>query len=62
MVVYHHRAGGQSQYSTLLDLDATSDRIQTALAHAKRNLSKPLSMAVLAKVALLSPRQFSRAF
>jgi transcriptional regulator GlxA family with amidase domain len=41
MVVYHRRAGGQSQYSTLLDLDATSDRIQTVLAYAKRNLSKP---------------------
>ncbi|MGO4211074.1 GlxA family transcriptional regulator [Terriglobus sp. 2YAB30_2] len=62
MVVYHRRAGGQSQHSTLLDLDATSDRMQTVLAYAKRNLAKPLSMTVLAKVAFLSPRQFSRAF
>jgi transcriptional regulator GlxA family with amidase domain len=30
LVVYHRRAGGQSQYSTLLDLDATSERAQTA--------------------------------
>ena len=62
MVVFHRRAGGQSQHSTLLDLDATSDRIQTVLAYAKRNLRKPLSMTSLAKVAFLSPRQFSRLF
>ena len=62
MVVYQRRVGGQSQHSTLLDLDATSDRIQTVLAYAKRNLAKPLSMEVLAKAAFLSPRQFSRAF
>ena len=62
MVVYHRRTGGQSQHSTLLDLDATSDRIQTVLAFAKRNLAKPLSMPALAKVAFLSPRQFNRAF
>jgi len=31
LVVYHRRAGGQSQYSTLLDLDATSDRVQAAV-------------------------------
>jgi transcriptional regulator GlxA family with amidase domain len=60
LVVYHRRAGGQSQFSTLLDLDAQSDRIQTALAYAKKNLSAPLSVGALAKAAYLSPRQFSR--
>ena len=39
LVVYHRRAGGQSQFSALLDLDATSDRVQTALAYAKEHLS-----------------------
>ena len=62
LVVYHRRAGGQSQFSTLLDLDAQSDRIQTALTYAKRNLSSPLSVVGLAKAAFLSPRQFSRVF
>lgn len=62
MVVYHRRAGGQSQHSTLLDLDATSDRIQTVLAYAKRNLAKRLSLTDLANRAFLSPRQFSRIF
>ncbi len=45
MVVYHRRAGGQSQHSTLLDLDAASDRIQTVLTYARRNLNKRLSTA-----------------
>jgi len=62
LVVYHRRAGGQSQFSTLLDLDATSDRVQTALTYAKERLSKPLSVRDLAKAAFLSPRQFSRLF
>ena len=36
MVVYRRRAGGQSQHSTLLGLDATSDRVQSALAYARK--------------------------
>jgi len=62
MVVYHRRAGGQSQYSALLELDAKSDRIQKSLAYARENLHKELSVEQLAEVAHLSPRQFSRAF
>lgn len=62
LVVYHRRAGGQSQYSTLLDLDAKSDRVQTALAYAKKHLSASLSVDDLANAAFLSPRQFSRLF
>ncbi|WP_158939716.1 GlxA family transcriptional regulator [Burkholderia sp. S171] len=62
MVVYHRRAGGQSQYSALLELDAKSDRVQTALAYAKANLTAKLSIEELADVAHLSPRQFSRVF
>jgi transcriptional regulator GlxA family with amidase domain len=62
LVVYHRRAGGQSQFSTLLDLDAESDRIRTALAYAKEHLSAPLSVQALARVAFLSLRQFSRLF
>ncbi len=62
LIVYHRRAGGQAQFSTLLDLDAKSDRIQTALDYAKRNLKSRLSVEDLADAARLSPRQFSRAF
>ncbi|MGJ7501427.1 GlxA family transcriptional regulator [Variovorax sp. ZT5P49] len=62
MVVYHRRAGGQSQYSALLELEPKSDRIQKALVHARANLHETLSVEELAEVAHLSPRQFSRAF
>jgi transcriptional regulator GlxA family with amidase domain len=62
LVVYHRRAGGQLQYSALLDLDAKSDRVQTALAYAKKNLKSDLSVEKLADVAAVSMRQFSRIF
>lgn len=62
LVVYHRRAGGQSQFSALLELEPKSDRIQQTLAHARANLRKPLSVEDLAEVAHLSPRQFSRTF
>jgi transcriptional regulator GlxA family with amidase domain len=62
LVVYHRRTGGQSQHSALLELGATSDRIQDALEYVKRNLAQPLSVAELAQAARLSPRQFSRVF
>jgi transcriptional regulator GlxA family with amidase domain len=62
MVMHHRRAGGQSQHSALLDLDAKADRIQTALAYAKRNLRMPLDIEDLARAACLSPRQFTRVF
>lgn len=62
LVVYHRRAGGQSQHSALLELDAKSDRIQSALAYARRNLRAALTVEELAAAAHLSPRQFSRAF
>ncbi|WP_426343726.1 GlxA family transcriptional regulator [Pseudoduganella sp. R-32] len=62
LVVYHRRAGGQSQHSVLLDLGAKSDRIQHVLEYARNNLESGLSVPELAGVAHLSPRQFSRAF
>ena len=62
LVVYHRRAGGQSQHSAMLELGATSDRIQRVLVYARSHLSSQLSVSELAAVAHLSPRQFSRAF
>lgn len=62
LVLHHRRAGGQSQHSALLDLDAKSDRVQDALTFVRRNLSAPLSVEDLAHAARLSPRQFSRVF
>jgi transcriptional regulator GlxA family with amidase domain len=62
LVIYHRRAGGQSQFSTLLDLEPKSDRIQKAIDYANGNLRNPLTVEELADVAGLSPRQFSRGF
>jgi transcriptional regulator GlxA family with amidase domain len=62
LVVYHRRGGGQTQFSTLLELSPKSDRIQAALTFARDNLHKPLTVPDLAEAAHLSPRQFSRAF
>jgi len=62
LVLYHRRAGGQSQFSTLLELEPNSDRIQSALTYAKSHLRSTLSVEELAAAANLSARQFSRAF
>jgi transcriptional regulator GlxA family with amidase domain len=62
LVVYHRRQGGQSQFSTMLDLDPESDRIRAALAFAREHLHERLSVERLAGIACLSPRQFGRAF
>jgi transcriptional regulator GlxA family with amidase domain len=61
MVVYHRRAGGQTQHSALLELEPKSDRVQSALSYAKQNLHRDLPVEKLAEAAHLSPRQFSRA-
>lgn len=62
LVLYHRRGGGQSQFSSLLELAPKSDRIQSALAYAREHLHTPLTVPQLAEAAHLSPRQFSRAF
>jgi transcriptional regulator GlxA family with amidase domain len=62
LVVYHRRPGGQSQYSLLLELNPSSDRIRSALSYAREHLHQPLTVTDLADVACLSERQFGRLF
>lgn len=62
LVVYHRRSGGQSQHSILLDMQPRTDRMHKVLAYMKDHLDEDLSVDVLARVAHLSARQFSRAF
>jgi transcriptional regulator GlxA family with amidase domain len=62
LVIHHRRAGGHSQFSAMLEFEPKSDRIQKAIEYATANLRNGLSVEELAKVANLSPRQFSRAF
>ena len=62
LVMDTQRAGGQAQISALLEMNAKTDRIQTALAFARRNLRSMLTVETMAQAAGLGPRQFSRAF
>ncbi|MFL6710590.1 MAG: GlxA family transcriptional regulator [Massilia sp.] len=62
LVMFHRRAGGQSQHSAMLALSPRSDRIQGALAFARANLTEALTVEQLAAAAKLSARQFSRSF
>jgi len=62
LVVYHRRSGGQSQFSTMLELEPRPGRIRDALAYARAHLGKRLSVEQLADVARISPRQFARQF
>lgn len=62
LVVYHRRSGGQSQFSTMLDLEPRPGRVRDALAYARAHLHERLSVEQLADVARISPRQFARQF
>ncbi|MDB5805519.1 MAG: AraC family transcriptional regulator [Betaproteobacteria bacterium] len=62
LVVYHRRPGGQSQFSSLLEMDPPSSRISQALVYAREHLHEELGVERLAEVACLSRRQFDRAF
>ena len=62
LVMHQRRAGGQTQHSEMLALSPRSDRIQSALEYARKNLSRALTVDDLADAVHLSPRQFSRLF
>jgi transcriptional regulator GlxA family with amidase domain len=62
MVVYHRRSGGQSQFSTMLELEPPSDRIKDALKFAREHLNEPLPVERMAEAARISARQFARLF
>lgn len=62
LVVYHRRSGGQSQFSTMLELEPRPGRIRDALAYARTHLDERLSVEQLADVANISARQFARQF
>jgi transcriptional regulator GlxA family with amidase domain len=62
MLVYHRRSGGQSQFSTLLELEPPSDRVRDALKFAREHLHEPLPVERMAGAARVSARQFARLF
>jgi transcriptional regulator GlxA family with amidase domain len=62
LVVYHRRPSGQSQFSTLLELDAGGGRFGPLLAWMRENLAERLTIDRLAERAGMSERNFARAF
>jgi transcriptional regulator GlxA family with amidase domain len=62
LVVYHRRPGGQSQFSSLLDLERPQGRFAPLLDHVRRHLAQRHSVDDLAAQACMSPRHFARAF
>jgi transcriptional regulator GlxA family with amidase domain len=62
LVLYHRRSGGQSQFSSLLELKAPSGRFGALLGWAREHLDAPLTVEDLAEQAGMSSRHFARAF
>ena len=62
LVLYHRRGGGQSQFSSLLELKAPSGRFGSLLTWAREHLDAPLTVEDLAEQAGMSSRHFTRAF
>ncbi|HKO72422.1 MAG TPA: GlxA family transcriptional regulator [Bradyrhizobium sp.] len=62
LVLYHRRSGGQSQFSSLLELKAPGGRFGALLSWARENLKAPLTVDDLAERAGMSSRHFARAF
>ena len=62
LVLYHRRSGGQSQFSSLVELKAPTGRFAPLLAWARENLAAPLTVQTLSERAGMSTRHFSRAF
>jgi transcriptional regulator GlxA family with amidase domain len=61
-VLYHRRSGGQSQFSSLLELKTPNGRFGALLSWARENLDARLTVEDLADRAGMSARHFARAF
>ena len=62
LVVYLRRPGGQSQFSELLDFYCEDERFNLLNQWIMKNLSRPLSVAMLAEKCGMSERNFSRLY
>jgi transcriptional regulator GlxA family with amidase domain len=62
LVLYHRRSGGQSQFSSLLELKAPTGRFGPLLTWAREHLHERLTVEDLAERAGMSSRHFTRAF
>ncbi|UPT93237.1 GlxA family transcriptional regulator [Bradyrhizobium barranii subsp. apii] len=62
LVLYHRRSGGQSQFSTLLELKMPNGRFGGLLSWMRESLHAPLTRETLAEQSGLSARHFVRSF
>jgi transcriptional regulator GlxA family with amidase domain len=62
LVLHERRAGGQSQFSSLLELKAPAGRFAPLLSWAREHLDAPLTVEDMAEQAGMSSRHFTRAF
>jgi transcriptional regulator GlxA family with amidase domain len=62
LVLYDRRSGGQSQFSSLLELKGSTRRFGSLLSWAREHLDEPLTVEHLAERAGMSSRHFTRAF
>jgi len=62
LVLYQRRGGGQSQFSTLLELKTPNGRFASLLSWVRENLDAQLTVDALAERAGLSARHFVRSF
>src|SRR5436309_14299976 len=62
LVLYHRRSGGQSQFSSLMELKAPNGRFGPLLAWAREHLDAQLTVGDMAEQAGMSSRHFTRDF
>lgn len=62
LVLYHRRSGGQSQFSSLLELKTPNGRYGGLLSWVREHLEKHHTVETLAEKTGLSPRHFARSF
>lgn len=62
IVVYYRRPGGQSQFSSIDDLNIQNGRFNELLAWIREHIEKPLGVDDLAEKMAMSNRNFSRQF
>lgn len=62
LVVERRRPGGQTQFSSMLELQRPEGRFGALLDHVRRNLRDDHRVEALAERACMSPRHFARCF
>ena len=62
LIVYHTRSGGQSQFSTLLELKSPASRFGPMLAWVREHLDEQLTVERMADYVHMSARHFTRTF